>query len=296
MRAPGRGQSQPFIKLSASASLRLRQSNRPPHATCADNLQAFHVNRPSQGGESLVSVLLKIESVRLAAPQKLCAKRGPHNKGRGHMNCVAGAKRGAAAGVVLMMFGVALFASTTVSQAQELMPYVGVGAVTSPPIGWAEFCIEYAPECDTTPSVPRDVVISARAWAELKRINVAVNTTIKPMTDMDHWGVAERWNYPDDGYGDCEDYALQKRKLLMQVGWPREALLMTVVRDHNGNGHAVLTVKTDRGEYILDNQTNDILFWADTGYRFVKRQSQSDPNLWVSLGEPRAAPATASSR
>jgi hypothetical protein len=135
MRAPGRGQSQPLIKLNASASLRLRQSNRPPHATCADNLQAFHVNRPSQGGESLVSVLLKIESVRLAAPQKLCAKRGPHNKGRGHMNCVAGAKRGVAACVVLMMFGVALFASTTVSQAQELMPYVGVGAVTSPPIG-----------------------------------------------------------------------------------------------------------------------------------------------------------------
>ena len=71
---------------------------------------------------------------------------------------------------------------------------------------------------------------------------------------------------------------------------------MTVVRDHNGNGHAVLTVKTDRGEYILDNQTIDILLWADTGYRFVKRQSQSDPNVWVSLGEPRAAPATASSR
>jgi predicted transglutaminase-like cysteine proteinase len=71
---------------------------------------------------------------------------------------------------------------------------------------------------------------------------------------------------------------------------------MTVVRDQNGNGHAVLTVKSDRGEYILDNQTNDILSWEDTGYRFVKRQSQFDPNVWVSLGEPRAAPATASSR
>ena len=82
----------------------------------------------------------------------------------------------------------------------------------------------------------------------------------------------------------------------MQEGWPREALLMTVVRDQHGEGHAVLTVKTDRGELILDNQTNDILYWSDTGYRFVKRQSQSDPNVWVSLGEPRAAPATASSR
>jgi predicted transglutaminase-like cysteine proteinase len=212
------------------------------------------------------------------------------------MSCVTGAKRGAAACVTLMTFGVALLASTVTSQAQDQALYIGIGAVTSPPIGWAEFCVEYAPECDTKPSMARDVVLSTRAWAELKRINGAVNTKIKPMTDMDHWGVVERWNYPDDGYGDCEDYALEKRRVLMQTGWPREALLMTVVRDHNGNGHAVLTVRTDRGEYILDNQTSDILLWSDTGYRFVKRQSQSDPNVWVSLGEPRAAPATASSR
>jgi len=214
------------------------------------------------------------------------------------MNCVTGAigRRRAAAGVVLLTSLAALLAAPTASMAQERAAFIAVGAVTTPPIGWAEFCIEYAPECDTRPSLPRDVALSSRAWAEIKRINVAVNTSVKPMTDMDHWGVVERWNYPDDGYGDCEDYALQKRKLLMAAGWPREALLMTVVRDQNGNGHAVLTVKTDRGEYILYNQTSDILFWSDTGYRFVKRQSQSDPNVWVSLGEPRAAPATASSR
>jgi predicted transglutaminase-like cysteine proteinase len=214
------------------------------------------------------------------------------------MNCVTGAigRRRAAAGVVLLTSLAALLAAPTASMAQERAAFIAVGAVTTPPIGWAEFCIEYAPECDTRPSLPRDVALSSRAWAEIKRINVAVNTSVKPMTDMDHWGVVERWNYPDDGYGDCEDYALQKRKLLMAAGWPREALLMTVVRDTNGNGHAILTVKTDRGEYILDNQTNDVLLWADTGYRFVKRQSQSDPNVWVSLGEPRAAPATASSR
>jgi len=219
------------------------------------------------------------------------------------MNSVAGAiaesvsaKRGVTACVILMTSIVALLASAAITQAQEQARSIGIGGVTSSPIGWTEFCIEYAPECDTAPSVPRDVVLSTRALLELKRINVAVNSTIKPMTDMDHWGVVERWNYPDDGYGDCEDYALQKRKLLMEAGWPREALLMTVVRDQNGNGHAVLTVKSDRGEYILDNQTNDILSWEDTGYRFVKRQSQFDPNVWVSLGEPRAAPATASSR
>jgi predicted transglutaminase-like cysteine proteinase len=89
---------------------------------------------------------------------------------------------------------------------------------------------------------------------------------------------------------------LQKRKMLMQLGWPREALLITVVRDKNNDGHAMLTVKSDKGEYILDNQTDDIVPWSDTGYRFVKRQSQSDPNVWVALGEPRPGPLTATAR
>ncbi len=179
--------------------------------------------------------------------------------------------------------------------ASELL-YISTGDVTRPPIGWVDFCAEHTFECKVAPTAPRDVVLTNKTWTDLVRINKWVNEHVQPMTDMDHWGVVEKWSYPDDGYGDCEDYALLKRRMLTEAGWPREALLMTVVRDQNGNGHAILTVKTDRGEYILDNQTNDVLLWADAGYRFVKRQSQSDPNVWVSLGEPRAAPATASSR
>jgi predicted transglutaminase-like cysteine proteinase len=167
---------------------------------------------------------------------------------------------------------------------------------TRAPIGWVEFCIEYRAECATGPTEPRDVVLTAKAWTDMLKVNAQVNESIKPMTDLEHWGVVERWNYPDDGYGDCEDYVLLKRRMLMQVGWPREALLITVVRDKKGDGHAVLTVKTDRGEFILDNQEPEVLPWTKTGYRFVKRQSQSDPNVWVALGEPRTAPATVSAR
>ncbi len=201
-------------------------------------------------------------------------------------------RRGAAA-----LFAVAaLVATEKTGSAQERPLFVSIGEVTRAPIGWTEFCVEYDPECKTKPSAPRDVVLSGQAWKDLQRINLSVNTHVKPMTDMEHWGVVERWNYPDDGYGDCEDYALQKRKMLMQAGWPREALLMTVVRDQHGDGHAVLTVKTDKGEYVLDNQTDEIVLWSETGYRFVKRQSQADQNVWVSLGEPRAVPLTATSR
>ena len=170
-----------------------------------------------------------------------------------------------------------------------------ISEVTRSPVGWVEFCVEYYPECKTKPSVPRDALLTTEAWNELERINLWVNTHVKPMTDMDHWGVVDRWNYPDDGYGDCEDYVLLKRRFLIQLGWPREALLVTVVLNQN-EGHAVLTVTTDKGDYVLDNEKEDILLWSNTGYRFVKRQSQSDPNIWVSLVDPQPVIATATER
>ena len=180
--------------------------------------------------------------------------------------------------------------------AQEHLLFASVGDVTRPPIGWVEFCAEHATECNVAPSEPRDVVLTVRLWRELVRINQAVNTNIKPMTDLEHYGVVEKWAYPDDGYGDCEDYVLLKRRMLMDAGWPHEALLITVVREKSGDGHAVLTVKTDRGDFVLDNQNEAIVLWSESGYHFVKRQSQSDPNLWVALGEPRPSAATATSR
>jgi predicted transglutaminase-like cysteine proteinase len=106
--------------------------------------------------------------------------------------------------------------------------------------------------------------------------------------------VIERWSYPDDGYGDCEDYALLKRRMLIESGWPREALLLTVVRGER-EGHAVLTVTTDKGDYVLDNINSDVLLWSNTSYRFIKRQSEYDPNVWVSLGDSAPAIATATS-
>ena len=181
------------------------------------------------------------------------------------------------------------------SRASEAPLYAQVAGRAPVPIGWTQFCTTYIKVCDTQPSVPRDVVLSAKAWNDLMLVNNWVNHNIKPMTDMDHYGMIQWWRYPDDGAGACHSYALEKRRLLMRSGWPREALLMTIVReDHGrGDGHAVLTVKTDRGEFILDNLTDDIRLWSQTPYRFYKRQSQADPNAWVWLSDPRADVATA---
>jgi predicted transglutaminase-like cysteine proteinase len=173
--------------------------------------------------------------------------------------------------------------------------YIEVGETARAPIGWVEFCVRYKGECNTRPSAPRDVVLTQKAWSDMVKVNSWANDNIQPITDQEHWGVVEQWDYPDDGKGDCEDYVLLKRRMLMQAGWPREALLITVVRDKKGDGHAVLTVKTNRGEFILDNQESEVLAWNKTGYKFVKRQSQSDPNVWVALGTQNS-PATVSSR
>jgi predicted transglutaminase-like cysteine proteinase len=191
---------------------------------------------------------------------------------------------------------VAIMPATDAAAANDRPLFIAVGASTRAPIGWIEFCAETPRECDGRPLEARDVVLSQKSWKDLVRINKWVNDNVKPMTDLEHWGVVEKWSYPDDGYGDCEDYVLLKRRMLMEAGWPREALLITVVRDRKGDGHAILTVKTDQGEFILDNQNEDIVLWSESGYRFVKRQSQSDPNIWVALGDPRAATATATSR
>ena len=188
--------------------------------------------------------------------------------------------------------------TTTISAhaANERVLYASLGDATRSPIGWVEFCADNPADCRGGTTQARDIVMTQAAWRDMIRVNRWVNETIKPMTDMDHWGVVEKWSYPTDGYGDCEDYVLLKRKMLMDAGWPREALLITVVRDKKGEGHAVLTVKSDKGEFVLDNQNEDVVAWTETGYRFVKRQSQTDPNAWVSLGDSRPAVATASAR
>jgi predicted transglutaminase-like cysteine proteinase len=164
--------------------------------------------------------------------------------------------------------------------------YAQTAGDTTPPIGWVQFCSdrENVRDCDVQAMRPATAELDERRWRYLLDVNARVNRDIEAVTDIDHWGVTERWSYPTDGKGDCEDYVLEKRRRLMEAGWPRQALLITVVRDRKGDGHAVLTVKTDRGDFVLDNQEAKVKLWTETGYKFVKRQSEQSPNRWVSLG------------
>ncbi|MGT2478635.1 transglutaminase-like cysteine peptidase [Methylobacterium oryzae CBMB20] len=152
-----------------------------------------------------------------------------------------------------------------------------------PIAAWVTFCQGYAAECAVDRTEPARISLTPATWATIVSVNRRVNKAVEPMTDQDHLHVADRWDLAEDGIGDCEDFQLLKRHLLAEAGLPRRAMRMTVVIDEKGEGHAVLTLITDRGDLVLDNKTNAILPWHRTGYVFIKRESQ-DAVAWVSLG------------
>ena len=157
-----------------------------------------------------------------------------------------------------------------------------------PPYGFVRFCEEYAKECAAAAYVS-NVRMNAtpNRLSELDQVNRAVNTRIKPITDRELYGRDEHWTFPHT-QGDCEDYVVLKRKMLMQRGWPTDALLITVVLDEFGEGHAVLTVRTIQGDFVLDNKVNDVRLWNQTPYHYLMRQSYLNPSIWMAL-DPRAS-------
>lgn len=198
-----------------------------------------------------------------------------------------------AAGV--MAAGAILLSPLKMVEASQRQASLTEMGSTTAPIGWVQFCRDNPAECAARPQRTEAVTLNRAAWAQLVQINTHVNAIIEPMTDMEQYGVEERWTYPVSGRGDCEDYVLLKKQLLIRAGLPAGALLVTVVRDRKGDGHAILTVRTDRGDYVLDNENDEIRLWHATGYRFVKRQTAHDPNRWVTIG-PASDPAAVASR
>ncbi|SHF30125.1 Predicted transglutaminase-like cysteine proteinase [Kaistia soli DSM 19436] len=188
------------------------------------------------------------------------------------------------------LFALALLgaAGLTTANAQGQSAFMQVLGKTTQPIGHHDLCARMPVECRERTADDRPVVLTPVLWNELIAVNDNVNTAIVPDTDKDIYGREEFWAYPDTlGKGDCEDFVLLKRRELMQRGWPAGSLLITVVRQTNGDGHAVLTVRTDRGDLVLDNLEGKIKLWEQTDYQFIKRQSDTDSGRWVSIADDR---------
>lgn len=177
---------------------------------------------------------------------------------------------------------VAAFAMPPVSAAYAAGGML-TGGLTSQPIGHYEFCRRAPSECSTRSADPGPSVMTKSLWKAIVGVNLAVNRAVRPMSDRDIHGREEVWSFPAAGVGDCEDYVLEKRRRLMAGGMPVANLLITVVRKQDGEGHAVLTIRTDKGDYVLDNLNDAVRPWQKTGYRFLKRQASEHTGRWVSI-------------
>ena len=162
---------------------------------------------------------------------------------------------------------------------------MATGGLTSQPIGHYDFCKANPAECSIRPSNLAPATMTDALWRELTSVTAKVNAAVKPMSDFDIYGKDEVWAYPDRGVGDCEDYVLEKRRELSHMGISLADLLITVLRKPDGEGHAVLTVRTDKGDYLLDNLTDKVRLWDETDYRFLKRQAVDNTGQWVSIRE-----------
>jgi predicted transglutaminase-like cysteine proteinase len=171
--------------------------------------------------------------------------------------------------------------------AQAVPANMQIIGTTNPPIGHYEFCKQTPSECRSTGGDPGPELLTKDRWRRILEVNYDVNEKISPLTDMEIYGVEERWAYPTT-IGDCEDYVMLKRRELIKSGFSPANLLITVVLQPNGDGHAVLTVRTDRGDFVLDNMRTKVLLWSDTEYSYLKRQSSENSGRWVKIEDGRA--------
>lgn len=160
--------------------------------------------------------------------------------------------------------------------------------LTSQPIGHYVYCKQYKSDCRIKTQNTSAPKLTKKRWKDLVDVNAFSNNTIAPYTDYEIYNQEEVWAYPKS-YGDCEDYVLMKRHMLMERGWPPSSLLITVVLQPNGEGHAVLTVRTTKGDYILDNLDSKIKRWDQTPYTYLKRQSETHSGRWKDILDNRVS-------
>ncbi|WP_424926425.1 transglutaminase-like cysteine peptidase [Agrobacterium pusense] len=197
-------------------------------------------------------------------------------------------------------FLLAIFAITFISTGAAWKPEAAtwdsmpVAGATSQPIGHFEFCKRYPEECQPNAADRASLKLTEEIWNSLVEVNQVVNT-IPAIEDIEIYGVEEFWNYPTTA-ADCEDFALLKRKLLMRRGIAVSNLLITVVLQPDGSGHAVLTVRSEIGDFILDNLRGEIRNWSETEYTYLKRQDSRNPGKWVKIRDGRDTTAVSGIR
>ncbi len=159
---------------------------------------------------------------------------------------------------------------------------IETGTSIIPPVGFIGFCVGHPHECALTERGEPVVELTDARLAELARVQADVNWSILPRKMQ-----SPMWSYAVDGYGDCNTYALTKRKELVALGWSESALLLAAAYDEQGEGHLVLVVRTTEADLVLDNRLAAVVPWNSLPYRWIEIQSQESPARWVKIVDPR---------
>jgi predicted transglutaminase-like cysteine proteinase len=183
------------------------------------------------------------------------------------------------------LFAAALVA-TGYSEASETGTTMATRGYAFAPPAFKAFCAR-EPELCSTRGGAKLVKLTPARQEELSSVNGFVNRRIRERSDIQTAGQADDWRVPTRE-GDCEDFAILKKAELLKRGWPASALLLTVAT-LGGEGHTVLTVRTDKGDLVLDNRTSAIRDWSRTPYRYFARQSQSNSGKWMRIRSARPA-------
>ncbi|MDF1685326.1 MAG: transglutaminase-like cysteine peptidase [Parvibaculaceae bacterium] len=145
------------------------------------------------------------------------------------------------------------------------------GEAVAPPLGYSQACQRIKGLCDEVE--PARVVMNEGKWEKLTEVDDLVNRNTFPLSDKSNWQKLDYWSLPRQGLGDCEDYALEKRRLLIKAGWPKGALSIAYVETWDNAGHAVLVVATNEGDLVLDNLNWRVVPWDRSPYLFKSIQS-----------------------
>ncbi len=147
-----------------------------------------------------------------------------------------------------------------------------------PLLAHVRFCLIYPDQCETRPDRRDPSMTATEQLRQIRAVNFSVNRAIIPTPDegFDSWDI-------DVTHGDCEDYALQKRKELIDLGWPTKLLRIAITRTPEGILHAVLLVRIDGTDYALDNMTSRVLPWDQTPYDYLMAQGTEDVRSWYTV-------------
>lgn len=168
------------------------------------------------------------------------------------------------------------------------LQFIRLDVPTLAPMAFTRFCLEYPAECKPQRLVFAGdrIELNITRWAELEDVNRTVNSSIHPERNED--GLAgEKWLLGPPR-GDCNDYAVTKRHELIARGWPARTVLLSEVVTVSGEHHLVTVVRTDSGDLVLDNLTDQIMPWSRTPYRWVRIQMPRNPNYWASISDRSA--------